>query len=404
MGENPLLGTKRNYPQPTEGRAMTEDFYDRLGVARDADQEDIQRAYRGLASRYHPDVSNDPDAEERFKRIKHAYDVLSDEQTRRKYDRLGHEAFTHDNGTGTSRDPGSGRQHTRPGGINQGAGASGFAGGFNSLFDQIFHGFHAGPYQRTTSTSAGSETPRPTPGDDLKTTLDIDLRDAYHGTQQDLTVTRADPCPSCAGRGYATTTDPASCPKCNGRGHIIHIKDTSVSKTKHREPCNHCAGTGEIPGELCPECNGDGRIKGDTTIAVDIPGGVQTGQTIRLKDKGNVGEHGGPRGDIILGLHVADHPEFTRDDADLYTNRAVSFPQAALGSTVEIPTFDESVALSIPAGTQSGETLRLKGEGMPVYREPDSGDLYVHIQVVTPDNLTAEQRAALRAFESATPE
>lgn len=387
---------------------MTEDYYELLGVGRDADTEEIERAYRDLAARYHPDVSDAPDADERFRRIQRAKEVLSDEQTRRAYDRLGHERFTRlespagDGPRRTSTGTGGQGPSTGGGPAGSGFGGAGGVGGFGSLFGRFFGRRRTDPFGGSRATTSGSGAPRPRQGADRRASVDVDLEEAFHGAQKQVTITRTEPCDSCDGRGHRPATAASECPKCNGRGTIVHVMDTGAGRTKRTEPCAYCRSAGELPGEPCSTCGGDGQVDRRVTIDITVPAGVASGQTLRLEDEGDLGRHGGPRGDFLADVEVGEHPAFVREGDDLYTGYPLSFPQAVFGATVEVPTLDRSVAMSVPAGTQSGETFRLAGEGMPHYRQSGQGDLFVRVRVVTPEELSEEQRDSLAEYAQAS--
>lgn len=248
----------------------------------------------------------------------------------------------------------------------------------------------------------GPTGPRPRPGRDLRTGLDVELAEAYRGASKAVTLTRAERCAVCDGRGYDETGEPRPCPLCDGRGRVTHVRDAGRGRTRREEPCPRCGGDGELPGPPCAVCDGDGLVEREATLDVDVPAGVESGCTLRLAAEGALGRHGGPRGDLLVDVEVADHPRFAREGADLRTRHPLSFPQATLGATVEVPTLGRPVELTVPAGTQTGETLRLPGAGMPRVEAPGSGDLHVDVHVVTPDALTPAQRAALRDYADAS--
>jgi molecular chaperone DnaJ len=368
---------------------MSEDFYEVLGVSRDASEEEIQDAYREKARQYHPDVSDDPDAEEKFKKVKKAKEVLTDEEKRRMYDQMGHERF---------------KQAEKRGGTDQGGRAGGarasgdpFGGGgpfgnMQDIFDQFFGGSGGGRGRRRN---------RPQKGQDLRTTLEIDLEDAYHGVEKQLTVTRPETCPDCDGAGHPPGTDSRTCPQCDGRGQVTQVQQTPMGRLQQTQPCRRCNGEGTIYEETCSTCRGDGVVRNEATLTVEIPAGIRDGQTLRMDGEGAPGDNGGPNGDLLVEISVADHPEFDRDGDDLYYREGISFPQAAFGDTIEIETIDGTVSLEVPSGTQSGEVFRLEGKGMPHLRGRGHGDMYVQTQVVTPESLNDDQREALRAFAEA---
>ncbi|WP_435066877.1 molecular chaperone DnaJ [Haloplanus sp. C73] len=362
---------------------MTEDFYDVLGVSRDADEDDIKQAYREKASEYHPDVSDDPDAEEKFKKAKKAKEVLTDEEKRQAYDQMGHERF---------------EQAEKRGGFDGGGGAGGArgnpfggggGGGFGDIFDQFFGGGGAGNQNR------------PRQGQDLRTSLQLDLEEAFEGVEREFTVTRPTRCDDCDGAGHPPDADAKTCTNCDGQGQVTQVQQTPLGRMQQRSTCRRCGGDGTLYSETCSTCNGDGQVREESTLSVDIPAGIRDGQTLRMEREGAPGPNGGPKGDLLIEVSVADHPEFDREGDDLHHQYPISFPQATFGDTVEVPTLDGTVEMDVPSGTQSGETFRLKGKGMPRLRRRGRGDLYVQVQVVTPDSLNSEQREALEQFAEA---
>ena len=359
---------------------MTEDFYDILGVSRDASEEEVERAYREAVRNYHPDVSDDPEAEEKFKKAQKAKEVLTDDQKREQYDQLGHEQYVEAEKHGATGEGGRGR------GGDPFGGGGGF-GDVQDIFDQFFGG-------GSRSRSRG--------GRDLKTGLRIDLETAYHGAEKELTVTRPEQCADCNGRGHPPGTDSRTCPECNGRGQTTRVSQTAFGRVQQQTTCRRCEGEGTLYEERCGTCGGEGIVQNRATLTVEIPAGIQDGQTLRMDGEGAPPEGGsGPNGDLLVEISVSDHPEFERDDADLLKREAISFPQAVFGDTVGVETVDGAVEVDVPAGTQSGETFRLQGKGMPRLRRRGQGDLYVQVQVVTPDSLNEEQREALEAFAEA---
>jgi molecular chaperone DnaJ len=359
---------------------MSEDFYDILGVSRDASEEEIEQAYREAVREYHPDVSDEPDAEEKFKKAKKAKEVLTDEQKRQRYDQLGHDQYVE----AEKRGAGGG------GGRGQGGDPFGGAGPFNDMqdiFDQFFGG--------------GGSGNRPQTGRDLKTGLTIDLETAYHGAEKELTVSRPETCSECNGEGHPPGTESRTCPECNGRGERTQVTQTAFGRMKQRSTCRRCDGQGTVYEQTCSTCRGDGVVRNEATLQVEIPAGIQDGQTLRMDGEGAPGERGARNGDLLVEISVRDHPEFDRDGADLMKREAVSFPQVVFGDTIEVETLDGSVEFDLPGGTQSGETFRLEGKGMPRLQRRGDGDLYVQVQVITPENLNQEQREALEQFAEA---
>jgi len=363
---------------------MTEDFYDVLGVSRDADEDEIKQAYRKKATEYHPDVSDDPDAEEKFKKIQKAKEVLSDEEKRQAYDQMGHERF---------------EQAEKRGGFDGGAGGAGAggnpfggggAGGFGDIFEQFFGG---------GGGRGGGNRPRQ--GQDLRTSLQLDMEEAFEGVEREFTVTRPTRCSDCDGRGHPPDADAETCPECNGQGQTTQVQQTPFGRMQQTTTCRRCEGEGTLYSETCSTCGGGGQVREESTLSVEIPAGIRDGQTLRMEGEGAPGQNRGPNGDLLIEVSVADHPDFDRDGDDLHYQHPISFPQATFGDTVEIPTLDGTVEMDVPAGTQSGETFRLQGKGMPRLRRRGRGDLFVQVQVVTPDSLNTEQREALEQFAEA---
>jgi molecular chaperone DnaJ len=369
---------------------MSEDFYEVLGVSQDADEDEIKEAYRQKAREYHPDVSDDPDAEEKFKQAKKAKEVLTDEQKRQAYDRMGHERFEQaekqggfDGGAG-----GAGAGAGGPfGGGGGGAGAGGPFGDMSDIFEQFFGG--------------GGGRGGPRQGADLRTELSITLEDAYEGIEKELTITRPEACPDCNGSGHPPGSDSQTCPECNGRGQQTRVQQTPMGRVQQTTTCRRCGGEGTLYDETCSTCRGEGQVRNEATLSVEVPAGIQDGQSLRMEREGAPGEEGGPNGDLLIEISIEDHQDFDREGDDLYYQHPMSFPQAVFGDTVSVPTLDGDVDLDVPEGTQSGEVFRLQGKGMPRLRRRGQGDLYVQVQVVTPESLNEEQREALEAFAEA---
>ena len=361
---------------------MTEDFYDTLGVSRDASEEEIEEAYRQAVRRYHPDVSDDPDAEEKFKKAKKAKEILTDEEKRQMYDQMGHDRFVEAEKRGATE-----------AGARGGAGGAGGMGGspfgdMEDIFEQFFGG-------------GGRSRDRPRQGRDLKTSLEVDLEEAYHGVEKQLTVRRPERCGECDGEGHPPGTGSRRCSECNGRGQTTTVQQTPFGRMQQTTTCRRCEGEGTVYEQTCSTCGGDGIVRSEATLSVEIPAGIRNEQTLRMDGEGAPGEQGGPNGDLLVEVLVADHPDFDRQGDDLYTSEAISFPQAVFGDTLTVETFDGPVELDVPAGTQSGEQFRLRNKGMPRLQRRGQGNLYVQVQVVTPESLTDEQREALGQFAEA---
>ena len=371
---------------------MTEDFYDVLGVDRDASADEIKRAFRRVAAEHHPDVSDDPESEEVFKQARRAKEVLTDDEQREAYDRLGHERFEQARKQGGFDGGGAGRAGGFGGGGNPfGAGGPFGDSPFGDLFEQFFGGSGGRSRQRD----------RPRQGADLQTRLEIELEDAYEGVEQRVTIRRPERCPECDGSGHPPGAEPTRCPQCDGRGQVTRVQQTALGRVQQTSTCPRCEGEGELYQRACSRCGGDGTVAEEARLSVEVPAGIRDGQTLRMEGEGAPGERGGPNGDLLIEVAVADHPEFERDGDDVYRRQPISFPQAVFGATVEVPTLGGSVEMDVPAGTQSGETFRLRGKGMPQLRGRGRGDQYVQVRVVTPENLTDDQREALQRFAEA---
>ncbi|AAV48024.1 MULTISPECIES: molecular chaperone DnaJ [Haloarcula] len=365
---------------------MSQDFYEILGVSRDASEDEIQEAYREKAREYHPDVSDDPDAEEKFKQAKKAKEVLTDEEKRQMYDQMGHERFEQAEKRGGA---GGGGGRGGMGGDPFGGGAGGFD--MQDIFDQFFGGGGRG----------GRGGSRRRQGQDLQTRLEIDLEEAYNGATKQLNVTRPEACDDCDGAGHPPGADSETCPECNGQGQTTQVQQTPMGRVQQRTTCRRCDGEGTLYDETCSTCRGNGVVQNDASLEVEIPSGIADGQTLRMEREGAPGENGGPNGDLLIEVQVRDHPDFERDGDSLQHQQAISFPQAVFGDTITVPTLDGEVEVDVPSGTQSGEVFRLEGKGMPRLRRRGHGDLYVQVQVVTPDSLNAEQKEALEQFAEA---
>ena len=366
---------------------MSQDFYDVLGVSWDADEDEIKEAYREKAREYHPDVSDDPNAEEKFKKAKKAKEVLTDDEQRRMYDQMGHEQFEQAEKRGGA---GGGGGMGGMGGMGgQGNPFGGGGGGMGDIFDQFFGG------------GSGGQQNGPRQGRDLRTRMNISMEAAYEGITREFTVTRPEACPDCDGEGHPPDADAQTCPECNGQGQTTRVQQTPLGRVQQRQTCPRCEGDGTLYSETCSTCGGDGRVQREVTLQVDVPAGIRDGQTLRMSGEGAPGENGGRKGDLLIEVAIDPHPDFERDGDDLHHDAAVSFPKAVFGATVEVPTLDGPVEMDIDPGTQSGERFRLKGKGMPRLRGRGHGDMYVTVQVVTPTDLSSEQKEALEQFAEA---
>lgn len=354
------------------------DYYELLGVSKDADASELKKAYRKKAMKYHPDQNpDDSDAERKFKEVNEAYDVLKDEQKRAAYDRFGHDAF--ENGMGGAGGPG--------------AGAAGFdfSGSFSDIFDDLFGGGGGGFGGRPGGGRQGGAMR----GADLRYNLTIGLEEAFTGKKRNIKVTTSVECDGCKGSGSEKGSEPETCPTCQGRGKSRQQQGFfTIERT-----CSTCQGLGKIITNPCKSCAGSGRVRKEKSLKVTIPAGVEEGTRIRLSGEGEAGARGGPAGDLYIFVSVKAHPIFERNGADLHCRVPIAMTAAALGGSVEVPTIEGGkVKVSIPAGTQSGRQFRLKGKGMKVMQSEIRGDMYVHAAVETPVNLSRKQKDLLKQF------
>lgn len=340
------------------------DYYEVLGLDRDASSEDIKKAYRKLARQYHPDVNKADDAEQKFKEVKEAYDVLSDSQKKATYDQYGHV------------DP------------NQGMGGmGGFEGGFGDIFDMFFGG------------GGGRRNPNaPQKGADLQYTMQIEFKEAVFGKETNIQIPRTETCDRCTGTGAKPGTKPDTCSVCSGTGQQEVVQNTVFGRIVNRRVCSTCSGQGTIIKDKCGQCQGSGKVKKQRTIHVKIPAGVDDGAQMRVSGEGEAGSKGGPPGDLYVVIRVKSHDFFEREGDDIYCEVPLTFAQAALGDEIEVPTLDGRVKLKIPAGTQTDTYFRLKGKGVPHLRGYGQGDQHVKVVVVTPTKMSDRQRDLLREF------
>lgn len=352
------------------------EFYDRLGVSKDASQDEIKKAYRKMSKKYHPDINKEPGAEEKYKEVQEAYETLGDEQKRAAYDQYGAAGANGGFGGGT-------------GGFDGFNGGAGF-GGFEDIFSSFFGGGGA-----TRNPNA------PRQGDDLQYRVDLTFEEAVFGVEKEVSYNREATCETCSGTGAKPGTSPVTCSRCHGQGVINVDTQTPLGMMRRQVTCNVCHGTGKEIKDPCPTCHGSGHEKKSHKVSVKIPAGVETGQQIRLQGQGEAGFNGGPYGDLFVIIKVLPSKEFERDGSTIYYSMNISFVQAALGDTVEVPTVHGKVELTIPAGTQTGKTFRLRGKGAPKLRGGGQGDQHVTVNIVTPTKLNPAQVAALKDFAKA---
>lgn len=357
------------------------DYYEVLGVDKNADDAALKKAYRALAKKYHPDMNpGDKEAEKKFKEASEAYAVLSDPEKRRQYDQFGHAAFDGDAG-----------------------GAGGFGGfdfngaDFGDIFGDIFGDLFGG---RRGSAGARSG---PMKGANLRTSVRITFEEAVFGTEKEIELTVKEECKTCHGTGAKPGTSPETCPKCGGKGQVVFTQQSFFGTVRNVQACPDCGGTGKIIKEKCTDCHGSGFVPMKKRFAVTIPAGIDSGQCKRLAGQGEPGINGGPRGDVLVEVIVGQHPIFQRQDTNIYSTVPVSFAVAALGGEVVIDTVDGKVIYDVKAGTQTDTRVRLKGKGVPSLRNKDlRGDHYVTLVVQTPEHLSAEAKELLRKFDEAT--
>lgn len=352
------------------------DYYEVLGVDRNADDATLKKAYRKLAKKYHPDMNpGDKEAEAKFKEATEAYGVLSDPDKRRQYDQFGHAAF--ENGGG-----GAG-----------GFGGFDFSGDMGDIFGDIFGDLFGGGGRRRANNG-------PMKGANLRAAVNIMFQEAITGCEKELEITLKDPCTKCNGTGAKPGTSPEICPKCNGSGQVVMTQQSMFGMVRNVTVCPDCQGTGKIIREKCPDCRGTGFTSSRKKIQVSVPAGIDDGQSIRIRDKGEPGTNGGPRGDLLVEVRVARHAIFQREDMNIFSTADISFAQAALGGTIRIPTVDGDVEYEVKPGTQPNTRIRLKGKGVPSLRNRNvRGDHYVTLNLKVPTSLSNESKEALRKFD-----
>ncbi|RSD22729.1 molecular chaperone DnaJ [Mesobacillus subterraneus] len=343
------------------------DYYEVLGVSKSATKDELKKAYRKLSKQFHPDINKEPGADEKFKEIKEAYEVLSDDQKRAHYDQFGHV------------DP------------NQGFGGGDFGGGFGG-FEDIFNSFFGGGGGRRRDPNA------PRQGADLQYTMTLKFEEAVFGKETDIEIPREEECDTCHGTGAKPGTKVDTCKHCHGSGQISVEQNTPFGRIVNRRACHYCNGSGKEIKERCTTCSGTGKVTRRNKIHVKIPAGVDDGQQLRVAGKGEAGINGGPPGDLYIVFHIRSHEFFERDGDDIYCEMPITFVQASLGDEVEVPTMHGKVKLKVPAGTQTGTKFRLKGKGVPNVRGYGTGDQHVLVRIVTPTKLSEKQKQLLREF------
>ena len=354
--------------------AEKRDYYEVLGVDKNASEDEIKRAYKKLARKYHPDMNpGDKEAEEKFKEINEANEVLSDPEKKASYDQFGF--------AGTDPNYGAGQ-------------GGGFGGGFDfGDLGDIFGSFFGGGFGGVRANPNA-----PTRGESLRTSVNISFEEAAFGCEKEVSIDRVEQCPDCRGSGCAKGTTAEVCPDCRGSGVIQQRRQTPLGYMSTSAPCQRCGGRGKIIHQPCPTCGGKSMVRRRKTIKVTIPAGIDNGQTISLRGQGNAGRNGGPAGDLLIVVSVRPHEIFRREGTSVLCEAPITFTQAALGAELEIPTIDGKVKYTIPEGTQSGTTFRLKGKGIPGLNGRGRGDQYVTVNIETPRNLNREQKEALRKF------
>ncbi len=355
------------------------DYYEVLGVDRNADDAAIKKAYRALAKKYHPDMNpGDAEAEKKFKEASEAYAVLSDPEKKRQYDQFGHAAFD--------------------GGMGGGAGGFDFSGmDMGDIFGDIFGDLFGGGRRRSSASNG------PMRGANLRAAIRISFEEAAFGCEKEIEITLKDECTTCHTTGAKPGTNPETCTKCGGKGKVVYTQQSFLGMVQNVQTCPECHGTGKIIKDKCPDCRGTGYIAKRRKIKVSIPAGIDNGQSVRIREKGEPGTNGGPRGDLLVEVNVSRHPIFQRQDMNVYSTAPISFAQAALGGEVRISTIDGDILYDVKPGTQTDTRIRLKNKGIPSLRNSSvRGDHYVTLVVQVPTSLNEEAKEALRRFDEAS--
>ena len=368
------------------------DYYEVLGIGKNATDAEIKSAYRKLAKKYHPDLNpGNKEAEEKFKEVNEANDVLSDPQKRQRYDQFGFAGV----------DPNYAAAN--------GGGAGGFGGGFGGvdlgdIFGDIFGGGFGGGFSGFGGGSSTRTANAPRKGHDIQASVILTFEEAAHGCSKKITINRQDTCPDCGGTGAAKGTSPETCPDCGGRGYVVTQQRTPFGVMQSQQPCSHCGGRGTIIRNPCKTCRGTGKTAARKSLEINIPAGIDDDQNIALRGQGDAGSNGGPAGDVIVHVTVKADPMFERDGYDVTIHVPITFSQAVLGDDVEVPTVDGRIVQHIPEGTQSGTKFRLRGQGIQYLNGRGRGDQYVIVDVEIPKKVTRAQREALKAFEDSMKE
>ena len=372
--------------------AEKRDYYEVLGIGKNATAAEIKSAYRKLAKKYHPDLNpGNKEAEEKFKEVNEANDVLSDPQKRQRYDQFGFAGV----------DPNYAAAN--------GGGAGGFGGGFGGvdlgdIFGDIFGGGFGGGFSGFGGGSSTRTANAPRKGHDIQASVILTFEEAAHGCSKKITINRQDTCPDCGGTGAAKGTSPETCPDCGGRGYVVTQQRTPFGVMQSQQPCSHCGGRGTIIRNPCKTCRGTGKTAARKSLEINIPAGIDDDQNIALRGQGDAGSNGGPAGDVIVHVTVKADPMFERDGYDVTIHVPITFSQAVLGDDVEVPTVDGRIVQHIPEGTQSGTKFRLRGQGIQYLNGRGRGDQYVIVDVEIPKKVTRAQREALKAFEDSMKE
>lgn len=359
------------------------DYYEVLGVSKGASEEDIRKAHRKLAKKYHPDLNRDnPEAAEKFKELNEAYEVLSDKDKRARYDQFGFAGVDPNYGAGQGG----------------GFGGSGFGGFDMGDLGDIFGSFFGGGF----GGSSRSRRNAPQRGETLQQRIILSFEEAAFGCEKEISINRTESCEDCGGTGAEKGSSVETCSNCRGSGMVTQTQRTPLGMFQTQAACPNCRGTGKIIRKPCKKCNGTGKVRKSRTMKVKIPAGIDDGQSIQLRGQGNAGINGGTNGDVIVTIAIRPHPIFTRDGNNVICDIPISFPQAALGDTLQVPTIDGKVEYTIPEGTQNGTVFRLKGKGIQNVNGRGRGDQYVRISIEVPTRLTEHQKRLLRDFESST--